>query len=413
MAHSSSIEEQQIPILQFTSSDYGIKILTAGERLQHWIKIINDKRQEQNIAPLVLYKGGGGSPIFNYDSPYYLGPLLIMSKLDLLKKEMPQAMLDILFSKSELLPIIPEGLSDEKFTSLAHSFKRIYLEVIEWQDVEVNYAAYKMRANRDVRPYYQLLKLNSLEAKMAEFNKMTENKLGWLSAADQRTIEKSLLGMCLATNVLKEACEAELDEAIRNKNIEKMYHQYIDLAKYWVNFPFKISPSKRNTRIHLDIVNKQIIVPFFDPKDEVREKFSTEDPDQLDRHVEQARNFIKENIELEFKLEGWQVLIQFTDNNETAAAKLQFVEGSYAATENASVIKMGKLESFDDNFSKWSITHEFGHVLGFEDCYLRFIDRENPNQLVYYSIDPQNLMCAVGGKFNKTMLNEIISVYAK
>ncbi|MBX7232254.1 MAG: hypothetical protein K1X29_09240 [Bdellovibrionales bacterium] len=408
-AKASTVENRDF-ILHFTASDQGKKILSAGEKLHYWIQLINEKRQKQSEPVVTLYVEGDAY-VYGYENPYFLGPFLILSKMKSLMDEMPQEMQEILFSATEPPNTVPKGINDEVFASLARSFKRIYLEVISWKDVEENYEFYRDRATRDVRPYYLLKKMNGLEQKFVELNKTLTNEAYNLSEDEVSTIRKALVGMCLATRISINICEEELDTKIKNKSVESMYQRYLYLAEYWIKFPFRIQPGKRNSRIHLDPSQKQIIVPFYDPIFEVKKNYSKEGSVDFNYQVERVRNFIKENIEAEFALNGWQVIIQFTDDYDQAAVEFQFVEGSYAACQNTSIIRMGKLESFDDAYTKWTIQHEFGHVLGFEDCYLRFIDRENPSQVVYYSLDEKNLMCAIWGRFNETMLKEIISTY--
>ncbi len=40
------------------------------------------------------------------------------------------------------------------------------------------------------------------------------------------------------------------------------------------------------------------------------------------------------------------------------------------------------------------LAHEFGHVLGFKDCYVEFYESEN-NQFIFYQIDARNIMCTI------------------
>ena len=42
---------------------------------------------------------------------------------------------------------------------------------------------------------------------------------------------------------------------------------------------------------------------------------------------------------------------------------------------------------------QWTIRHEFGHVLGFPNCYLEFYDNDTAT-MVSYQLDVTNLMCS-------------------
>jgi hypothetical protein len=47
--------------------------------------------------------------------------------------------------------------------------------------------------------------------------------------------------------------------------------------------------------------------------------------------------------------------------------------------------------------ARWTIRHEFGHTLGFPDCYIEFYDTK-AGQMVSFQIDTSNLICSRRGK---------------
>jgi hypothetical protein len=63
----------------------------------------------------------------------------------------------------------------------------------------------------------------------------------------------------------------------------------------------------------------------------------------------------------------------------------------------------GNLITMDQNMPLWleqveaTMIHEFGHVLGFPDCYVEFWS-ESEQGFVYYTLDPANRMCALSGE---------------
>lgn len=62
----------------------------------------------------------------------------------------------------------------------------------------------------------------------------------------------------------------------------------------------------------------------------------------------------------------------------------------------------GDVIVMDANVTRWqeqtqvTLTHEFGHVIGFPDCYVEFWEPAN-EQFVFYSLDPDDRMCALSG----------------
>jgi hypothetical protein len=65
-----------------------------------------------------------------------------------------------------------------------------------------------------------------------------------------------------------------------------------------------------------------------------------------------------------------------------------------------------------NSFQQQTVTaaHEFGHILGFPDCYIEFYEREN-RQMIYYSLDDSNYMCALSGQFKDEHLIELRRSY--
>ncbi len=63
----------------------------------------------------------------------------------------------------------------------------------------------------------------------------------------------------------------------------------------------------------------------------------------------------------------------------------------------------GNLITMDQNLPLWleqseaTMIHEFGHILGFPDCYVEFWS-EAEHAFVFYTLDPSNRMCALSGK---------------
>jgi hypothetical protein len=64
----------------------------------------------------------------------------------------------------------------------------------------------------------------------------------------------------------------------------------------------------------------------------------------------------------------------------------------------------GDTITMDSNTPKWlehtqvTMRHEFGHVLGFADCYTEFWDEEKES-FIYYTLDPSDAMCALSGGY--------------
>ena len=59
---------------------------------------------------------------------------------------------------------------------------------------------------------------------------------------------------------------------------------------------------------------------------------------------------------------------------------------------------------------KWTIRHEYGHVLGFPDCYLEFWDKEL-KAIVSYQLDTSDLMCSRRGHLKQRHFDALRDAY--
>lgn len=61
-------------------------------------------------------------------------------------------------------------------------------------------------------------------------------------------------------------------------------------------------------------------------------------------------------------------------------------------------------------FSKHVIAHEYGHVLGFPDCYLEFYD-PNEKAVIYYALSSEDIMCSANGKVLPYHVEQLRNTY--
>lgn len=76
----------------------------------------------------------------------------------------------------------------------------------------------------------------------------------------------------------------------------------------------------------------------------------------------------------------------------------------------------GDTITMDANTPKWLehtqtvMRHEMGHVLGFTDCYTEFWD-EDLAAFTYYTLDPEDAMCALSGKYLERHRDALLKRY--
>jgi hypothetical protein len=121
-------------------------------------------------------------------------------------------------------------------------------------------------------------------------------------------------------------------------------------------------------------------------------------------------SYVKDNIEDEWRWQGWNLHLDLVKGtNQTAHIELQpGVTPHVVVAENAIVMDANQPRTEYD--ARWAIRHEFGHILGFVDCYVEFYDEERA-VMVSYQIDTTNLMCSRRGALKQTHFDELKRVY--
>lgn len=235
---------------------------------------------------------------------------------------------------------------------------------------------------RDVRGYDYLRKLSLRESILGNLEKAEKS--------DQKKVKTALSGLCQNSGKSRSDCEAEIQSQFELGKLEEFYQKYLPYGKgVWDSF-FKIPDWGKHQGI--EIVSEELIVPFKDPGEKYRE-------------------FIKVNIEDEFLYLDFGVKVDLKDD---ALLNVKFEKG---VTPNVSrlggdQITMDANQDVTDPRAQRTIRHEFGHVLGFPDCYHEFFDEEE-GVFVNYQLDSSNIMCAGSGNMNWHMYKELKRVYEK
>jgi hypothetical protein len=73
-------------------------------------------------------------------------------------------------------------------------------------------------------------------------------------------------------------------------------------------------------------------------------------------------------------------------------------------------IVMDKNQPLTEQSVQLALPHEFGHLLGFPDCYVEFYDK-NIQAMIQYSIDPTNIMCSLKGSVKQLHYDELRRAY--
>lgn len=359
------------------SIDQGLRY---GERLLKWVDLINGQREDSQKIRLTSPQTRRSYPI---TAPNRYSPRTVERDLAALRQVMPVEMQEVLFNQGQMSATNP--VSDEDFIKYGRDLDRIYQTSARWTmliDYKQSYIANRVR---DVRGYYFLSTNN--------WNAQTLTQWAQLDTAVIAQIKEAFLGICINNRVGATRCQQRTNEVNSGAKAVEFYNRYIARAKAAYDEFFEISGNRND--IEWDSKAADIaMIPFIDPV------------------KEDVRSFIKDNIEEEFSWKGWGLKIQFATKHP--APYVVFIPGVTANVEylGGNKIEMDANKSLYEYEERWTIRHEFGHVLGFPDCYQEFYDDQN-DEFINYQLDVTDLMCSRAGNFTERMHMQLRDAYMR
>lgn len=355
------------------------KAIGGGEVLGKWLKKINENRRSDNQLRLTSSTSrGDGIPI---DKPSKYGPKTIKTRLEKILSEAPKEMLDIIYENTSMTGTNP--VTDELFIEHGRKISRVYQSAVRWEtNIKKWLPYYKQNQRRDVRGFYYLKKETDLDGKLKNFKNLTTE--------EKKDIESHLYKICLNNKTSAERCKKTLEKAKKKDKLVKFKNKNWKKAKENWNSFWLITSPRKDVDWNSSSPNS-MKVTFKDPKNE------------------RIANWLKDNIEDEFKTKTWQMEFNFKDSG-LGISYLKFKPGVTPHVTGGNVIVMDANSSIDEYSVKWTIRHEYGHILRLPDCYVEFYD-EQEELAVNYQLDVTDLMCSRSGDFNKRIYDELKRVY--
>lgn len=359
--------------------DHLDEILKYGQRLLGWVNFLNKTRP----TPLALTtpETQQGFPI---ESPRVSNVKITENLWFNLEAKLPVLMKDIVIQGADFSQIDP--MSDDEFLLYAREINTIYQRASRWILQEPNLGGYAALKKYDVRGYYHLSKISDLESVL---------KTNWPKDVDAEKIRSYLVMMCENNHVSYEVCKNRLKASEeRHQEVYTFYKLQLEGSKaVWDDY-FSISNPRRDASWS----DQVMILPFQTPKDP------------------EVQTWLKVNIEDEWQYGGWQLRLNFrpAQGSNSYMTRVIFQAG---VTPNVnglggSVITMDANQPLQDYNTRWTIRHEYGHVLGFNDCYVEFYDKQS-GEMVSYQLDITNLMCSRRGKLQQQHYDKLRKAYKR
>jgi hypothetical protein len=264
----------------------------------------------------------------------------------------------------------------------ARKYDRQYQQAMRWKMYQAYLPDMASLRRYDIRGYYFLKQRTNLQTELENW--------ATLSAADQKNLRAWIEMECFNGSGNASACAASFDEAVAQKSLWA-YHQkkaedsaivYSQFFDIWDTRAEAVWNSKNPGTF---------ILPFKTPQNS------------------KVKEALRKNIQDEWRWNGWQLELQFTAN---AAVHVNFEAGAVPNVNGTGgdTITMDANTPLEEETTKYALRHEFGHVLGFPDCYLEFYD-DVEKVMISYQIDVTDIMCSRAGKFKQRHFDDLKKAY--
>ncbi len=360
-------------------------VVASGEKILQWLNAINEKRDASAKLSFTDAQHRIGYPI---DKANKYSPTIILAKhadfMAALKSDIFRA---VVTGQAPVSSDLPADLTVETFLDLGRTLDRIYQSATRWRMMQPYLDEMAANSANDVRGYYFLSNLTDRDQKLAQF--------AALSTDEKAQIAAWLVLICRNGGNDTNTCRTELDGSTQKQNGNAMayYTQYIDNAKALYDSFFHIPTYGQRSDITwvANSADETATIPFLDPA------------------TDALRAFMR-NVEDEWHLGGWQLKLNFVTSGDVAHLMFQPGTTPHVNALGGNIITMDKNTPLTDWENNWTIRHEFGHVLGFPDCYVEFYD-DAEKVMTNYQLDMTNLMCSRRGNLKETHKTEMTRVY--
>lgn len=346
--------------------------IKAKEKLDELITLFNRSR----VRKINVYSAL--DTVSTLDQPLIFSPAIIAQKLESLKAEMKPELKKAIFENGLASINLITEVDIKKYGS---KISGLYDLAIRYDHLIKNKTYYIDRSNKDVRGFYYFQTKKTTAQSLVDFR--------FFDDSTKRDITSALMGICKNNKIKAYTCQREINTAVRRDNVHAVYSKYINGAIHNWNSFFLIP----NTAVRTDVIYRNGIleVPFKSAESKEIQDFLT-------------------TIETTWTKFGVGVSLNFqqADNIPNFSFKTNAVAHVNKLGGNNIVMNAGS--DMNSAGAKFTISHEFGHVLGFPDCYIEFYDEEQ-DAFINYQLSKTDLMCSSQGKVTLRMKKEVERVY--
>ena len=259
-------------------------------------------------------------------------------------------------------------------TKQAEDLFRLYVGSRRFEDQKCSFNNLVQKKKNDIRPYLSLQKIcpqtdSGSNCHEADFERTSVNK---------KRLMDNTLNLCQSfNNIVNCLAEYKINQSNHTEALmANRYYKRFEIERF--NSLFQLRPNHFKYDCQRDsdktIMTIKILDHFID-HDKLIDLLS---------YVEST--WTRNNFAIKFEL--------VSENVAGVVSIVPTEKGiSYVPDNNNRIVYLSN--SNDNESAKRVLAHEFGHVLGFPDCYIEFFD-DTKNELVYYEISQKNnIMCTL------------------
>lgn len=367
------IANLQTPLLTHIFDD----IFATGKRNLDWIRLLNKNRADH--ISLSTPETQQGFPI---DDPRAYNPEIIRSAYNDLKKDMPESLRNIIFGSTPLPTQLPCPV--EEYIQWGLKVDRVYQIANRWRTYEPYMDYLRTNSSNDIRGYYFITKTPGLLESLKNWGSIPQNQ--------QEQVTIWLTQVCNNNLQDRQRCQSLVRRAIQNNQAFNFFNEHKNAGAQIIREMMDIPRSGRFSSVQWNGSNT-VEVPFIDPQDQT------------------MRAYLSDNIQGEWKLFPFALHVLFVDSNRYGVNVIWSPGVTpHVPSLGANTIYMDANAPISEYDVQWTIRHEFGHVLGFPDCYVEFYDMDL-KAIVSYQLDTTDLMCSRRGHLKERHVEEMKRVY--
>lgn len=357
-------------------------LVAAGERNLNWLKHINSLIKGPPLSFTSKDKQRG----IQIDKPNEYNEELVLEKLSDLMTTFPAEMKAVIFDGAVFTDTPPIAVED--YLEFGRKLDVVYQSATRWRLMQPYLDELADRASEDVRGYYFLSREPDRATKLANYAKLPDG--------EKAQIHDWLFELCL-NSAFQGDCRQNLDAKISSgADLEPFYQEYLaggqTMWNGFFNIPDEVARKDFTWSIAAD-GSSSLTTPFKDPI------------------TPEVQHFVQFDVQDEWHFENWHLDLPFIPGDDSTT-HIEFQPGvtPHVNGLGGNTITMNANQPLTEYDAQWTIRHEYGHVLGFPDCYVEFYVRSR-NVIINYQLDIDDIMCSRRGHVKDINVNELRRVY--